>query len=436
MEIDKIDGRDRLTGVSDAGAALRMLGEWQAGADPGQIAPIHAMLLTLKRFSAVNLAYGEAAGDRALVEIAGRIAAFARTEFDREWLVARVSGSTFLIAAMEASSRERWQWLAEELALDIARPLASISAPAPVRLWPRMALLRAVAGESPERMLGRLGEALESGRHNPGKRFCWVDGTRSLPDRSAQELEADLIAALGRDEIAIVYQPQFCTASGAMVGAEALVRWQHPTLGHIGAGALLAIAERADHIGQLSRHIARKALLGAKNWPQHLKLSLNVTSADLATSDFADTLAESLLEAGIAPERVTLEITEQALVTQLERSAQRLQALADLGLHVVLDDFGAGFCNFRYLRMLPLAGLKLDRSMVENVAEDERDLAVLRGIVALAQALDLYVVAEGVETEAQRRIVAQEGCRTWQGFLGAKPMAALAVAKLAESQAG
>ncbi|MEN7536327.1 GGDEF domain-containing phosphodiesterase [Aurantiacibacter flavus] len=424
MDSQETECHDRLTGVLNARAAMQQLGDWQAGTDPGQVAPIHAMLLSLKRFSAVNLAYGKASGDRALVEIAGRISAFARAEFDREWLVARITGSTFLIAAMEASSRERWQWLAEELALDIARPLASMEAPAPVRLWPRMALLRAVAGESPERMITRLGEALESGRHNPGKRFCWVDGTRSLPDRSASQLEADLIAALGRDEIAIVYQPQFCTKTGAMVGAEALARWEHPTLGRIGAGAMLAIAERADHIGQLSRHIVRKGLLGARDWPLHLNISLNVTSADLATRDFAEVLADAASQAGIAPERITLEITEQALVIELDRSAQRLQALADRGMQIVLDDFGAGFCNFRYLTMLPLTGLKLDRSMIENLGEDSRDLAVLRGIVAMAQALDLSVVAEGVETESQRAIVGAEGCVKWQGFLGARPMSA------------
>tara|TARA_A100001391_G_scaffold48774_7_gene29120 strand:+ start:18302 stop:19603 length:1302 start_codon:yes stop_codon:yes gene_type:complete len=424
MERHETECHDPLTGVCNAKAALQQLGEWQTGADPGQVAPIHAMLLSLKRFSAVNLAYGEVAGDRALVEVAGRIAAFARAEFGHEWLVARVTGSTFLIAAMEAASRERWQWLAEELALDIARPLASIEAPAPVRLWPRMALLRAVAGESPERMVTRLGEALESGRHNPGKRFCWVDGTRSLPGRSAHELEADLIGALGRDEISIVYQPQFCSRTGAMVGAEALARWEHPTLGRIGPSAMLAIAERADHIGQLSRHIVRKALLGAREWPPHLNISLNVTSADLATSDFATVLADTASEAGIAPERVILEITEQALVIELDRSAQRLQELADRGMQIVLDDFGAGFCNFRYLTMLPLTGLKLDRSMIENLAEDTRDLAVLRGIVAMARALDLYVVAEGVENPAQKLIVSAEGCVKWQGFLGARPMTA------------
>jgi EAL domain-containing protein (putative c-di-GMP-specific phosphodiesterase class I) len=153
-------------------------------------------------------------------------------------------------------------------------------------------------------------------------------------------------------------------------------------------------------------------------------LSLNVTAADLAAADFAGTIIGALASTGFAPERLTLEITEQALVAELDRSAERLGELVALGVRVALDDFGAGFCNFRYLKKLPLHYLKLDRSMVQGIAEDRRDLEVLRGIVAMASALDLGVIAEGIETEAQRDAVVREGCQAWQGFLGGKPMTA------------
>ena len=419
-----MDGRDMLTGLGDSKTALTQIARWQAEAGDGETAPIHAMLLTLKRFSAVNLAYGEAAGDSALVEIGARIGHFARNELGREWLVARIRGGTFLVAAKEKCSRERWQWLAEELALAIAHPITNPTGKGTIRLWPRMALLRAVKGEVPERMLGRLGEAIESGRHSPGERFCWVDGDISLPGRPAQQLEADLIAALDKGEIEVLYQPQFACDNGRIVGAEALARWQHPELGRIGAAALFAIAERTDHIGQLSRQIARQALQEAARWPHHLRLSLNVTPTDLALRDFADTMVGAVLDAGFAPERLTLEITEQTLVAALDRSAERLRKLADLGIRIALDDFGAGFCNFRYLKALPLDALKLDRSMIDGITDDARDLAVLRGILAMAKALGLKVIAEGIENPAQRDVVAREGCAVWQGFLGAKPMSA------------
>ena len=429
-------GNDKLTGLIDTDAALAKLARWQAAARPGEAAPIHAMLLSLKRFSAVNLAYGEAAGDAALVEVGARIAQFARAQLTCEWVVTRLRGGTFLLAANEACSRERWQWLAEELALGIAHPIltAPLSDPGgrnALRLWPRMALLRAVEGETPARMLSRMGEALESGRQSPGRRFCWVDGTISLPGRPAQQLEADLITALETGEIEMLFQPQYACADNRIVGAEALARWQHPELGQIGAAALFAIAERADHVGQLSRRIARLALASARDWPEHQRLSLNITAADLATRDFADTIAGALADAGFAAEQLTLEITEQALVSDLDRSAARLRHLADLGICIALDDFGAGFCNFHYLKVLPLHSLKLDRAMIEGITDDARDLAVFRGIVAMARALDLKVVAEGIETEAQRDAVAREGCDAWQGFLGARPLEAAEFAELA-----
>ena len=174
----------------------------------------------------------------------------------------------------------------------------------------------------------------------------------------------------------------------------------------------------------------RTALAVASTWPGDLRLSLNITAADLATAGFPDMIAAALAESRFEPERLTLEITEQTLVAELDRSAERLRLLADLGVHVALDDFGAGFCNFSYLKRLPLHSLKLDRSMVEGI-EDARDLAVLRGILAMAQALGLEVVAEGIEHERQLAIVTREGCTSWQGFLGGAPMTAAEFAALA-----
>ena len=234
----------------------------------------------------------------------------------------------------------------------------------------------------------------------------------------------ELSAALAGEQVEILIQPQFSCRDGRVVGAEALSRWHHPQLGRIGPEALFDIAERSGHAAELTRHIASRALAIAAAWPEGLRLSLNITAMDLAEGDFLETMAGALVETGFAPERLKLEITEQALVRDIERSACRLSVLAERGIRIALDDFGAGFCNFKYLKRLPLHCLKLDRSMVEGIADDERDLAVLRGIIAMASALDLAVTAEGVETPAQREVIEREGCTTWQGFLGGKPMAA------------
>jgi EAL domain-containing protein (putative c-di-GMP-specific phosphodiesterase class I) len=164
------------------------------------------------------------------------------------------------------------------------------------------------------------------------------------------------------------------------------------------------------------------ALVAAAQWRDGLRLSLNITAADLAEAGFADMIAAALMAADFPPERLTLEITEQVLVADLDRSAERLRQLAEIGVRIALDDFGAGFCNFGYLKRLPLHYLKLDRSMVEGIDENPRDLAVLRGILAMAVALGLEVIAEGIERESQREAIVREGCAAWQGFFGARPM--------------
>jgi len=202
-------------------------------------------------------------------------------------------------------------------------------------------------------------------------------------------------------------------------------------LGRIGAGALFAVAERADHVAQLSRHVARLALSTARDWPKDLRLSLNATASDFASVGFGAELAGLLDECAFPAARLTLEVTEQALLCDITQAAETLRVLAGLGIQIALDDFGAGFCNFRYLKLLPLHSLKLDRSMIEGVTGDARDLAVLRAILAMSGALDLKVIAEGVETEAQRALIAAEGCAYYQGFLRAKPMGAADFAALA-----
>lgn len=259
------------------------------------------------------------------------------------------------------------------------------------------------------------------------KRIDLAYDRRTRKDRRAKagsSEAADLMAALQGDEIEILFQPQFAAADGALLGAEALARWHHPEHVLIGGAALFEAAEQVGFDGHLSRYVARTALGAAAAWPGALRLSLNVTAIDLAADGFAETIAGALTAANFDPERLTIEITEQVLVADLDRSAKLLRQLADGGIRIALDDFGAGFCNFGYLKRLPLHYLKLDRSMIEGIDEDPRDLAVLRGILSMATALGLDVIAEGVERESQLAAVAREGCAAWQGFLGARPVTA------------
>ena len=416
--------RDELTGLANAAAAQEQVEQWQADAvREGKTAPIHALLVGLGRFDAVNLAYGEAAGDGALVAIAQRILHFAEDEFDQgKWLVARMGGGKFLLAVNEPCSRERWQWLADALADAISHPIADLQNVGTLRLWPRIALMRPVPGEGPALIFDRLAETLESARGQHSRRVLWADGGLTIPGRRSAMVDAELLSAIDREEIAVLYQPQVDLASGRISGVEALARWEHPELGRIGASQLFTIAERTDHVAQLSRHIAQKAIRAAAKWGPALRLSINVTPADLVAPSFPTELLALCEEAGLDPAHLTLEITEHVLLDNVEASAVSLRVLAERGVRIALDDFGAGFCNFRYLKILPLSAIKLDRAMVDGITEDARDLAVLRGIIAMAKALDLAVIVEGVETEAQRAIIAQEGADNYQGFLCCEPV--------------
>lgn len=415
--------RDVLTGLVGLDAAR----EWLDRA--GHSGFVQAMLVSLKRLPSVNLAYGKAGGDLVLVEVARRIGDFVREELGSASIVARTAGGEFLVASGEALSRERWQWLAEALGRTIARPL--VVNDERISLAPRTALLRGLLGESGSALLDRLDQAAEALQRSAGRRVLWADGSHPARGRSAARLEGDLIGALHRDEITILLQPQFDVAGGTLIGAEALARWEHPTFGRIGAETLFAVADRGDLVAQLSRHIAQRALAIAATWPDPLRLSLNVTAEDFALGEFAEFLRATLARTGFAPHRLTIEITEQTLITDFDACAAALTDLASSGVHVALDDFGTGFSNFRALKALPLDALKLDQSLVKDIGRDGRDRAILRAMVAMARALDLKVVAEGVENEAQLAILCEEGCEVFQGFLRAGPIDAGAFAQLA-----
>ncbi|KPP96656.1 EAL domain-containing protein [Erythrobacter sp. HL-111] len=278
------------------------------------------------------------------------------------------------------------------------------------------------------------GQGLENrpagGRARAGQGSSVLAGVR--PDL----LETDLLAALDRREIEVLFQPQFACATGIVTGAEALARWHHPTLGEIGARDLFAIAEPAALVAPLSRHVVARALEQAERWPERLALSLNITPEELGDPRFAADFAGLIGRSAIAPARLMLEITEDVLLRNLKQAGEALAALRKLGFRTALDDFGAGFCNFRYLRELPLDALKLDKTMLDGVPGDRTSLAVFRAIVQVAKALDLAVYAEGVESEVQRAAVVAEGCDHWQGFLRAQPMKSEAMLELARKGRG
>jgi EAL domain-containing protein (putative c-di-GMP-specific phosphodiesterase class I) len=250
-------------------------------------------------------------------------------------------------------------------------------------------------------------------------------------------LEVDLRRALDQDEIELRYQPQVSVTTGAITGVEALARWMHPQYGELGALTLFGVAERSDYLVQLSDHVQRKAIEEAAAWPdslRDLRLSINITAADMLRPAFAASLLKLVRDSGFDPARLTVEVTEGGLIDDLAAAAALLAELRSGGLRVAIDDFGTGYSNLAYLKALPLDYLKLDKRISQDIAGSTRDRIVVRSVIDMARSLGLDVVAEGVETEEQLSLLAQEGCTLYQGFLCAPPISGEALVALLDGQ--
>jgi EAL domain-containing protein (putative c-di-GMP-specific phosphodiesterase class I) len=228
--------------------------------------------------------------------------------------------------------------------------------------------------------------------------------------------------ALANDEIGVQFQPQFDVRTGKIIGVEALARWG----GASSPSELFERAARAQLSERLSRTIQRKALRCVGTWGDELadlRLSLNLLPQDLARTGFEDWLLDEVTGAGVAPDRVTIEITEGSLVTDPAAATRRLARLRSAGVRIAIDDFGTGYASLAYLISLPLDTLKIDRGLIADVVGGSKDRIVVKALVALARELQLQVVVEGVEDPAQLALLRAWGCDLYQGFLGSKALA-------------
>jgi diguanylate cyclase (GGDEF)-like protein len=427
--------RDLMTGLASRQGALEWIG--QALRSDG---PLIVLLIGLTEFDRVNTAYGRIVGDAMLGRVAMRLSRVAQTMGGQEPLVARIAGAEFLVAIRaDAQSEpqalvERASLIAPEIIGDIDRPFNA--GDHLIRLSARGGVAISTKTDTPDALLRRASSALADARRAGGQggvRVRIAEGHSIALHH--ERIDSDLRLALDRGEIQILFQPQFAMADDQIIGVEALARWQHPVHGEIGAGALFAIAERSDFLLPLSAHIQATALTEAATWPDalsNLRISLNVTAADLAQPDFLDRFVEQMEQAGIARERVTLEITESGLIENLDGAALILTQLRAAGMAVAIDDFGTGYSSLAYLKSLPLDYLKIDSTIARDIVGSERDRIIVRAIIDMARSLDLGVVAEGVETEHQLALLARAGCSSYQGFLRAPPLGSAALVSLAE----
>jgi EAL domain-containing protein (putative c-di-GMP-specific phosphodiesterase class I) len=262
------------------------------------------------------------------------------------------------------------------------------------------------------------------------------------PEASARlatgdQLEIDLRRALDAGDIEMLFQPITAVSGGRIVGAEALARWRHPVFGELGATTLFNVAERSDYIVELSDHVQRRAFAAAAAWPQalaSLRLSVNITAADICRPGFAAHFLKLIDESGLGRDRVTVEVTESGLIEDLSAAAALLANLREGGLRIAIDDFGTGYSSLAYLKALPLDYIKIDKRLCEDITGSPRDRIVVRSVIDMARSLGLTVIAEGVETQEQLDLLAQEGCNLYQGFLCSPPVTEQALEELVTRQ--
>ena len=388
-------GTDRLTGLADE-RALKA-----AAADLGTGGSVS--VLRIVDFDQVNAAWGRDAGDAVLRQLAARLNG-------RGALQARLGGAEFGVLGQDV-------WPPSLL----ARLAAPVTAGGDtLRFAVAVGTVTKAADERGGVTIDRARSAARSARSGGG--VWW--GKRSVSDD--ERLATDLRLALGQEEIALVFQPQVDVAAGnALIAVEALARWDHAQLGRVTTSRLFATASRTDFSAPLTEHIIDRALQASASWPtalSSLPVGVNVSACDLARPGFVARLMAGMHRGGLDPARVTVEITEDAVMDDPAAVARATAELQGEGARVVLDDFGTGQSSLAWLSKLPVDGIKFDRSFTAAAGRGGRAAQVLVTLVELARRLEMSVLAEGVETQAEADALLALGCQRQQGFLHARPM--------------
>jgi diguanylate cyclase (GGDEF)-like protein len=426
-------GRDPLTGMRNANAFRRWLQVQltQAG-QVGQRRESYVMLIAITQFEMINAAFGREVGDSLLRAVARRIEPLLAELAGRDVTIARIAGAEFAIGLDANLSQERVHLIAEQLVNATQRPF--VAHDQAVSLGCRIGVVQAKpADHDATAVLRRASTALADAKLLESGRIRMLTGDAAEDALFDASLHADLRSALNNGEIDILFQPQVSVTTGDIIGVEALARWQHPVHGVLGALTLFSVAEQSDYLVALSTHVQQRAATLAAAWPailSEIRVSINVTAADIAKPDFVAGFLDMIDTSGFPRDRLTVEITESGLMEDLSLAADLLASLRAAGCRVAIDDFGTGYSSLAYLKALPLDYLKIDKQLAGDIAGSTRDRIVVRGVIDMARSLGLSVIAEGVETEEQLGLLAQEGCNYYQGFLCSEPIDGAGLAKL------
>lgn len=414
---------DDLTGLLNrASASNRLHRLVQAGV------PFAMLSVDLRRFRTVNEQWGQAAGDSLLVEAARRLRGVVGPA---DW-VARVGVDEFAILVIGDAVGRRAETIAEAAVAAMAEPFridradAHLEGAVGVVLHPQ-------DGGSAEVLRENVDLALHRAKGSVGGQACFFNPQMDAEARDRRTLEADLRSAVADRQITLAFQPLVSATTGRITSAEALARWTHPTRGPIRPDVFIPLAEEAGLIDSLGEQLLRQACLEASTWHEDLRVAVNLSPLQFASDRLLETVETALSASGLPPHRLQLEVTEGLVLRDVDRTFRQLEALRRLGIQVLIDDFGVGYSSLSYFQRFPFDKVKLDKSFIDDVSTSRAARAIIGAVVGLGLALDMGVVAEGVETEEQLRLLMRMGCTHLQGYLFSPPLPASAFRILVEA---
>ncbi len=407
---------DALSGLPNRRRMLASLEEAVKVRAPGEVVAV--LLFDVDGLRDVNDSLGHAAGDKLLAEVARRL----RGHAPPAALVGRVGGDEFAVT-LRTETAEAATALASELRTALQDPLEFGTLTLDVDTAVGVAV-HPDHGSDAAMLLQRADVATHSAKGSPTAVQLFNLG---LESRSARRLglAGELRRALDAGELDVFFQPLVSLRDRRLLGVECLARWEHPVHGSVAPEDFVAVAEHTGQLGRLTEAVLREGLRRCRQWVdagRPLTVAVNLSPRTLVDPEFPHRVAELLTEYGVAPDRLTLEITEDGVVGETDRPMPTLRRLHDIGVRLAVDDFGTGYSSLSYLRRLPVHEVKVDRTFVQGMATDPGDLAIVRAVVDLSRHFGLTVVAEGVESELTLDLLEEMGCDVGQGFLFSRPL--------------
>jgi diguanylate cyclase (GGDEF)-like protein/PAS domain S-box-containing protein len=385
---------------------------------------VAVLFMDLDRFKHVNDSLGHAAGDSLLRQITGRIKVICRDDDT----LARIGGDEFVLVMEDLKDPADAAYMAERMIQSLEKSFRvgdhdiAMTISMGISVYP-------ADGNDVNALLRNADAAMYQSKESGRNTFRFY--TQELTDKAMEriQIEEQLRRALENGELTLHYQPQMRLADGRLIGAEALVRWQHPEWGAVSPARFIPVAEESGLIVPIGEWVLRNACAQARSWLEQgfdfSRIAVNIAGPQIQRADFLGMVRKILADSGLPPRLLELEITETFIMGQSRTVVPILESLHEVGVQLAIDDFGIGNSSLAYLKKLPIDRLKLDRTFVSGLPEDEDDAAIARSVISLAHAMQLEVIAEGVETSAQSAFLISEGCDEVQGYLFGKPVPAL-----------